>query len=187
MQSRTRNLLAVTLLLGALSHSHTLARRVQGAERQAPKPERPNVIFLLTDDQRWDTLGCMGNSIIRTPNVDRLAAQGVVFDRCFVTTSICMTNRACIFTGQYAARHGVWDFRTTFTPEQLDQTYPALLKQAGYYVGFIGKWGVGKPPEGLFDYNQGWPGQNRYYEKAGGESPFAYLTPGPEQQRRVAE
>ena len=128
----------------------------------AAAADRPNIIMLLTDDQRWDTLGCMGNRIIETPNVDRLAAGGVVFDNVFVTTSICMTNRACIFTGQYAARHGVIDFRTNFTPQQLAQTYPGRLKSAGYHLGFIGKWGVGKPPQDLFDYNRGWPGQNKY-------------------------
>jgi len=131
----------------------------------AAEAAHPNIIMLLTDDQRWDTLGCMGNKIIQTPNVDRLASQGVVFDNVFVTTSICMTNRACIFTGQYAARHGVIDFRTQFTPRQLAQTYPGRLKQAGYHLGFIGKWGVGKPPEGLFDYNRGWPGQNKYFPR----------------------
>ncbi len=131
---------------------------------------RPNIIFVLTDDQRWDTLGCMGNQIIQTPNVDRLADEGVVFDNCFVTTSICMTNRACIFTGQYAARHGVIDFRTQFTSEQLAQTYPALLKQSGYYVGFVGKWGVGKPPQGLFDYDKAWPGQNKYFNTIDGKT-----------------
>ena len=131
--------------------------------------ERPNIIMLLTDDQRWDTLGCMGNQIIETPNVDRLAAGGVVFDNVFVTTSICMTNRACIFTGQYAARHGVINFRTNFTPQQLAQTYPGRLKSAGYHLGFIGKWGVGKPPQKLFDYNQGWPGQNKYLHVADGK------------------
>jgi arylsulfatase A-like enzyme len=86
-----------------------------------------------------------------------------VFDNVFVTTSICMTNRACIFTGQYASRHGVIDFQTNFTPDQLAQTYPGQLKQAGYYTGFIGKWGVGDPPKDLFDYNKGWPGQHQYF------------------------
>ena len=181
MRLLARWLVVSTLLTCTLSSFRPLVRPCFGDEGK-----RPNIIFLLTDDQRWDTLGCMGNSIIQTPNVDRLAAQGVVFDHCFVTTSICMTNRACIFTGQYAARHGVWDFRTTFSPEQLAQTYPGLLKRAGYYVGFIGKWGVGKPPEGLFDYNEGWPGQNRYYEKLKGEDPFTYLAPGPDRERLVA-
>jgi len=145
-----------------------------GSGGYAAAADRPNIIMLLADDQRWDTLGCMGNQIIKTPNVDRLAAGGVVFDNVFVTTSICMTNRACIFTGQYAARHGVVDFRTDFTAEQLSQTYPGRLKSAGYHLGFIGKWGVGKPPEDLFDYNEGWPGQNRYLNIKDGK--FRHLT-----------
>jgi arylsulfatase A-like enzyme len=182
MRSATRRLLLVLLVLSGLTRLGVLAGSCHAAEG-----ERPNIIFLLTDDQRWDTLGVMGNPIIHTPNVDRLAEEGVVFDNCFVTTAICMTNRACIFTGQYAARHGIWDFRTQFRPEQLAETYPALLKRAGYYVGFIGKWGVGKPPQDLFDYNQGWPGQNRYYEKLKAEDPFTYLSPGPEQDRETAK
>ncbi len=125
--------------------------------------KRPNIIMLLADDQRWDTLGCMGNKIIKTPNIDQLASQGIVFDNVFVTTSICMTNRACIFTGQYGSRHGIIDFRTNFTPQQLRDIYPGQLRQAGYYLGFIGKWGVGNPPKNLFDYNKGWPGQYRYF------------------------
>ncbi len=141
-----------------------------GRTAAAAQPGPPNIVFLLTDDQRWDTLRCMGNPIIQTPNIDRLAEQGVVFTNCFVTTSICMTNRACIFTGQYTARHGVWSFSTSFTPEQLRWTYPGRLKQAGYYLGFIGKWGVGKPPEDLFDYDQGWPGQNRYFHQQDGQT-----------------
>ncbi len=145
-----------------------------GRRSIAAEDDRPNIIVLVTDDQRWDTLGCTGNPIIRTPNVDRLAAEGVVFDNCFVTTSICMTNRACIFTGQYAARHGIWDFRTSFSEAALAQTYPGRLKKAGYYLGFIGKWGVGQPPEGLFDYNRGWPGQNKYLNIQDGR--FRHLT-----------
>ena len=147
---------------------------VVGMAGYAAAADRPNIIMLLTDDQRWDTLGCMGNRIIKTPHVDRLAAEGVVFDNVFVTTSICMTNRACIFTGQYAARHGVINFSTNFTPQQLAQTYPGRLKSAGYHLGFIGKWGVGKPPQDLFDYNEGWPGQNKYLNIKDGK--FRHLT-----------
>jgi len=152
------------LLVGTALILTSAAPVARAAEKKAGPP---NIIFLLTDDQRWDTLGCMGNPIIRTPNIDRLAEQGVVFENCFVTTSICMTNRACIFTGQYAARHGIWDFRTSFTPGQLADTYVGRLKRAGYHLGFIGKWGVGKPPEALFDFNRAWPGQNRYLHKDG--------------------
>jgi arylsulfatase A-like enzyme len=129
---------------------------------------RPNVIFLLTDDQRADTLGCTGNPIIRTPHVDRLSRRGVTFDNAFATTAICMTSRASILTGQYAARHGDWDFNRSFRPEQLAATYPALLKQAGYYVGFIGKWGVGEPPKNLFDFDRMFPGQGNYFVKQDG-------------------
>lgn len=128
----------------------------------AEDQKRPNLIFLLTDDQRADTLGCMGNSIIRTPHIDALARRGVTFDNAFVTTAICVTSRASILMGQYAARHGAWNFRYSFTPQQLAATYPGLLKAAGYHVGFIGKWGVGPPPEGLFDYDRTFAGQGRY-------------------------
>jgi len=68
--------------------------------------ERPNIIFLLTDDQRYDTLGCMGNKQVKTPNFDKLAADGVVFDSHYDTTSICMASRASIMTGLYEYRTG---------------------------------------------------------------------------------
>ncbi len=96
MRPATRRLLLSLLILWAVTPLGVVIHRCHAAEST-----RPNIIFLLTDDQRWDTLGSMGNGIIQTPNVDRLADGGVVFDNCFVTTSICMTNRACIFTGQY--------------------------------------------------------------------------------------
>ena len=88
---------------------------------------RPNIIFLLTDDQRWNTLGCMGNTVIQTPNIDALAAAGVVFENAFVTTSICAPSRASYLSGQYVCRHGISDFQKTFTDEQWHTTYPALL------------------------------------------------------------
>jgi arylsulfatase A-like enzyme len=133
-----------------------------------PRGDRPNIVFLLTDDQRWDTLGCVGNRVIRTPNIDRLAEQGAVFDNHFVTTAICMASRASIFTGLYSACHRINDFRTSFTPEQYARTYPELMRNAGYYTGFIGKYGVGDTmPAGSFDYWRGFPGQGRYFTPEG--------------------
>ncbi len=127
---------------------------------------RPNLILLLTDDQRWDALGCMGNRIIKTPNIDEMAGQGVIFTNNFVTTSICMSSRASIFTGVYLRNHKINDFRTPFTKEQYGRTYPVLLRQAGYRTGFIGKWGVGNEmPEDQFDYFAGFPGQGHYFPK----------------------
>lgn len=138
------------------------------AERSAAARKQPNIIFLVTDDQRADTMGCTGNTIIQTPNMDALAANGVRFKNAFVTTSICASSRASIFTGQWTRRHGINDFRTHFTPEALAQTYPMLLSQAGYRIGLIGKYGVGLKrdlPIDKYDYWKGFPGQGRYEHK----------------------
>ncbi len=129
---------------------------------------KPNILFILTDDQRWNTLGCMGETNILTPNIDRLAHQGVLFQNHFVTTSICCSSRASIFTGQYTRRHGVRDFATALTGGQWAETYPALLRQAGYRTGFIGKFGVGNrgavnAMADKFDYWKGVPGQGGTY------------------------
>lgn len=126
------------------------------------KPQRPNVILVLADDLRWDALGCAGNPVIQTPHLDRLASHGTLFRNAFVTTSICAVSRASILCGQYARRHGINDFATPLTPVQWAQTYPALLRKAGYRTGFIGKFGVGKdvkPMAAEFDYWRGLPGQ----------------------------
>ena len=134
------------------------ARAVRAQDR------RPNIIVLLTDDQRWDTLGCMGNGIIRTPNIDAMAAEGVVFTNQFVTTSICMTSRASIFSGLYLRTHQINDFQKPFGEEQYARTYPEILRRAGYRTGFIGKWGVGNQmPADRFDYFRGFPGQGHYF------------------------
>jgi arylsulfatase A-like enzyme len=128
--------------------------------------DRPNLIVLVTDDQRFDTLGCLGNKIIQTPHLDALAKDGVVFENAFVTTSICAISRASIFSGQYARRHGIHNFAKPFAPDAWAKTYPMLLKKAGYRTGFIGKFGVGNVlPAEDFDYWAGFPGQGRFYAK----------------------
>jgi len=125
---------------------------------------RPNLIFLLADDLRWNALGCMGDPIVQTPNIDRLAQRGVLFRNAFVTTSICAVSRATFFTGQYCRRHGINDFNTPITAAHWSQTYPALLRSAGYRTGFVGKFGVGDAKAVAaaakdFDYYKGLPGQ----------------------------
>src|SRR5699024_963057 len=98
-------------------------------------------------------LGCMGNSIIHTPNMDKLATAGILFQNAYVTTSICCVSRASILTGQYESRHHIDNFSTELKKDALAQTYPALLKKAGYEIGFIGKFGVGKKvPDSLFNF-----------------------------------
>ncbi len=130
--------------------------------------KQPNIIFLMTDDHRADAMGCAGNPIIQTPNMNALAANGVRFTNAFVTTSICASSRASIFSGQWTRRHGIINFRTHFSEEVLAQTYPMLLSQAGYRTGFIGKYGVGPKkdlPIDKYDYWKGFPGQGRYENK----------------------
>jgi arylsulfatase A-like enzyme len=133
--------------------------------------DRPNIVFILTDDQRWDSLGCYGNPVIQTPNIDRLAENGTLFTSSFVTTSICMVSRASILTGQYARRHGIHDFFATFSSSQMEKTYPVLLRESGYYTGFIGKWGIGNTVEATnlgaeyFDYWAGVSHQGNYWHE----------------------
>jgi len=103
----------------------------------------PNIVFLLTDDQRWDAMGCAGNPIIQTPEMDRLAREGCRFTNAFVTTSICAASRASIFTGLYERTHR-FTFRTPpLASRFIDFSYPVVLRQAGYRTGFVGKFGVG--------------------------------------------
>jgi arylsulfatase A-like enzyme len=145
-------------LLGAAAYLFTSLAPAPAP--QAPA-ERPNIIFLLTDDHRWDALGAMGNKLIKTPHLDKLAAGGALFKNAYVTTSICCVSRASLLSGQYMSRHGIEDFNTSFKPEALAQTYPMLLKKAGYHTGFVGKYGVGVPkeqPAGQFDF---WAGSDK--------------------------
>ncbi len=134
------------------------------AQLSAADAPRPNVVFLLTDDQRFDAMGCAGNPVVRTPHLDRLAAGGVLFRNSFATTSICATSRASFLCGQYARRHGVHDFRTPLKPETFANSYPMLLRKNGYKTAFVGKWGVGgELPRKEFDYWNGFAGQGRYF------------------------
>ncbi len=104
--------------------------------------ERPNILFLLTDNQHWTSMGAAGNDIIETPHMDGLAARGVLFENSFVTTPICGASRASFLTGMYRRSHQ-FDFRTPpFRAALGPLTYPALLKASGYRTGFIGKFGI---------------------------------------------
>lgn len=153
----------------ALAGLLAVASPVGATETATPTTAgKPNILFILTDDQRWNTLGCMGDTNILTPHIDRLAREGVLFQNHFVTTSICCCSRASILTGQYMRRHGIEDFAKPFTRAQWAETYPSLLRQNGYRTGFIGKFGVGndlavKAMADKFDYWRGVPGQGGKY------------------------
>ncbi len=141
-----------------------------GSGDRSSAKRRPNILFLLTDDQRWDTVGAMGNPVAKTPHMDRLAREGVLFTNSFVTTSICAVSRASIFTGLYARCHGIHEFQTPLSEEQHALSYPVRLRQAGYRTGFIGKHGVGADaPNDRFDYFRGFAGQGQYFTEADGK------------------
>lgn len=139
--------------------------------RGRPAAERPNLLVLVTDDQRWDAMGCAGNPIIQTPNMDALAARGTRFANAFATTAICMASRASILTGLYTGAHRIDDFNAPLPAPLFARTYPAVLRRAGYYTGFIGKWGIGGAlPVDEFDFFDGFSGQGQYFQQINGET-----------------
>ena len=110
----------------------------------------PNIIFILTDDQRWDALGYAGNEIIQTPNMDQLAGEGLYFQNAFVTTPICAASRASLLTGLYERTHDFTFGKPNLQDKYMYNSYPYLLRKAGYQTGFVGKFGV-KVNEGIED------------------------------------
>jgi len=112
--------------------------------------KKPNIIFILTDDQRWDALGFAGNPIIKTPNMDQLARSGLYFKNAFVTSPICAASRATILTGLYERTHDFNFGKPKLNNGYMYESYPYLLKRAGYRTGFIGKFGI-KVNEGIED------------------------------------
>jgi arylsulfatase len=115
-----------------------------------------NILVLYADDWRNNTLGCAGNPVVKTPELDKLASEGVRFTHACVTTAICGVSRASLFTGQWMSRHGDKAFNMFNTPWA--ETYPGLLRENGYYVGHVGKWHNGKFPAENFDFGRAYSG-----------------------------
>lgn len=155
-----------TLSLFALA---TLATSL--AALSAADSERPNLVFLLADDQTTYSLGCYGNDDVQTPNIDGLAADGIVFDHHYDTTAICMASRASILTGNFEYKTGCNFEHGPLIREFWEKTYPVLLRKAGYRTAFAGKIGIevadvpekkGELPESDFDAWGAGPGQTNY-------------------------
>lgn len=119
-----------------------------------------NVVFLLADDLRWNSIGCAGNRMLLTKNIDQLASDGIRFSNACVTTSISMVSRANLLTGQYMSRHNIREFGVGLNKDAFSQTYPAILKKAGYWTGYIGKYGVGKISQNSFDFSVEYEGRH---------------------------
>lgn len=129
--------------------------------------EKPlNILILYADDWRNDTLGCAGNPIVLTPNLDNLANKGIRFSHNYVTTSICGVSRANLLTGQWMSRHGNQAFAMFKTP--WEQTFPGLLRKNGYYTGHVGKWHNGVFPKDKYDFGKSYSG-NHWIKNSNGE------------------
>ncbi|WP_205860177.1 sulfatase-like hydrolase/transferase [Polaribacter sp. 20A6] len=126
--------------------------------------DKPNIIFLMTDDQRWDNMGAYGKPEFNTPNIDKLANEGVVFDKAYYAVAICMPSRVTMMTGRYNSNHKVgFVAPTDYTLSQADfaNGYPSILKKAGYRTGFIGKVGFTVTEETIRPSTQ----KEHYYKK----------------------
>ena len=143
----------------------------------AAPDRRPNIVFIFTDDQRYDAMGCAGNTLIRTPHIDSLAARGTRFDRAFVTLSICSPSRAACLTGMYGSANGV---TTLGRPLRKGvRTFAHILKAAGYQTGFAGKWHLGTPPGRCgFDFVSSFTGNGPYYNRSVREQGKSKKIPG---------
>ncbi len=140
--------------LGALAAGVLLLTRAP-----AP-PTPPNIIVIMADDHAEKAISAYGSTLIRTPNIDRLADEGIRFSSSFVTNSICAPSRAVLLTGKYSHRNGLRDNRDVFDGSQM--TFPKLLQQAGYETALVGKWHLKTEPMG-FDIWRVLIGQGHYY------------------------
>lgn len=123
--------------------------------------ERFNIVYIMTDDHTAQMMSCYDNRYVETPNLDRIAAEGVKFTNSFVANSLSGPSRACMLTGKHSHANGFYD-NTTCVFDGSQQTMPKLLQQAGYQTAIIGKWHLESLPTG-FDYWEVLPGQGDYY------------------------
>ena len=147
---------------------------------------RPNIIFIMADDHAAHAIGAYGSNINTTPNIDRLAREGMRFTQCLNTNSLCAPSRAALITGKYSHKNGFYRNGDRF--DRTQQTFPRLLQKAGYETALIGKWHLGTEPAG-FNYYSVLPGQGRFFDcplkekgkpwqdgSKGGEVRSGYLT-----------
>ena len=131
-----------------------------GIDQMQASPKQPNIVFIFTDDHAVQSISAYGSKINKTPNIDRIADEGVVFNRCYCCNSICAPSRAAVLTGKHSHANGLMTNMTSFNGDQ--PTLPKYLQKAGYQTAIIGKWHLRVTPQG-FDHWHILPGQGSYY------------------------
>lgn len=127
---------------------------------QASQQKQPNILFIFTDDHASHAMSCYGSKVNQTPNLDRIAREGMLFKNCFCTNSICGPSRAVILTGKHSHLNGFKQNGNKFDGSQ--QTFPKILRKNGYQTAIVGKWHLATLPTG-FDYSEILIGQGPYY------------------------
>lgn len=137
--------------------------------------EKPNVILIIADDVSWNDFGCYGNDVVKTPNIDLLAKEGLKFTNAFLTASSCSPSRCSIVSGKYPHSNGAAELHTPLPKDEIP--FPLLLKENGYYTAQAGKWHMGPHVHRAFDlFTDG----NGYDNGDGGEDNWVpFLTERP--------
>ena len=146
------------ILTGLAAIASTSCSQKENTSGQPAKPM--NILYIMTDDHSFQTISAYDKRYIQTPNIDRIANEGVRFTNSFVANSISGPSRACMLTGKHSHKNGFIDNAHTFDGSQ--QTFPKLLRKAGYQTAMIGKWHLTSDPTG-FDYWNILVGQGDYY------------------------
>ena len=158
--------IAQFLVLAVIVSLPSLGAKEGPADASSRRP--PNIVFFFTDDQTTSTLGCYGNEVVRTPNLDRLAARGTLFRNAFVSHSICWVSRTTILTGLVGRSYGTPSNPDQARPDAVETLYSDILRERGYRTGYFGKWHAKMPkgyrPDDHFDEFEA-IGRNPFYKK----------------------
>ena len=152
--------LGLSFMLGLFTLQSCHGQKDKAAVARQTEEKKPNIIFFFTDDQSYDSHKSYGNDVVKTPNIDGLADNGVLFQRHYNTTAICMASRANVMTGLYEYKTGCNFDHGSLGTKQWSTSYPVLLRDAGYKVGFAGKFGFS-----VSDTNGGWKKEGEVAKK----------------------